>query len=605
MRLSAHQQSLTALISSSARGFSVPDFQRNYSWSDSQVTQFWVDVLSIYENRGSDHFMGPIVLLDSENERKPLIDGQQRLTTIVILASVIRDYLIEVLGNPDLEIAGNRVVISQKLSPLLFLSDLQTTRLASNYQIRAIFESYIVKNPNTSERRKFNSSPSLLTHSDKRNAKSLISSQTTLLAEFARWIESLPAERSIRINAIDELIGVLLEKLQFLSIHVGDEEDAFTIFETLNDRGLKLSPGDLIKSYLLRKVIDQNPTITRSTIIEKWEGILENLEDYDVSNFLRHYLLTQEAVPVQKSGIFSQIKKQVEDSGHRDPNSARKKLDDISVSTLYYGQLLGNSNSSVDNAEVERRLGLISMIGDSYRIFLLKVMQLGFIDSDLLLAVKSAEKLALRWAISGQNAQVLESLFQRFGHDLTQGDSEGLKAVCTSLISASPDDVIFHSSIMNKTSKDTKLQAYIMRSLCFGLTGSDVTTDRQAVSVEHIAPQSPSGDYWYGKIAVRDSDNEERTYEDYIYMWGNITILEKKLNSSVRDSSWEVKLAGNGRFNGYNATGISVTQQLLQVPDWNRDTIERRTTWVADQAVRYWSRDLPDREIVRLTPFNI
>ena len=613
MKLNAQQMSLSGINERAIAGFSVPDFQRNYSWTDVEIRQFWQDLEALLEGQSSDHFMGPIVVLDSATGRTPLIDGQQRITTLTILASVVRDYLMDDMENPTIEIAGASFFISQNFLKILFLNDMTNPRLQSNYQIGRIFEDYIVRNPNTPERKNFGTLPTMLTKKDQRLAKNVHSAQTLLRSFSKAWIEQHSAIEDKK-KAIQKIYEVISNKIQFLYIEVGNEEDAFTIFETLNDRGLKLSAGDLIKSFLLRRIIEQNPATDRAEIIENWEKIPSYLENYDISSFLRHYLLTQEDSPVQKKKIFTLLKDDVEHQARQNPKSAKKKLDELINSAFHYGRLLGTESISEDSPEIQRRLGLLEMVGDSYRVFLLKVLQLGYTDEDFLLAIKSAEKIAFRWAICGENAQQLETKFQNYAHELLPSNRENLKQVCTKLIMDSPSDEAFSAAFTTRSSRDTRMQAYVMRSLCYGITGSDVTTSRYEVSVEHIAPQNPlpeSAAEWYEKVAPAENVDDSPTYEDYVYRWGNITILEKKLNSSVGQNIWKVKREGKpgfesiSKFKGYRASNIEVTKHLLNIESWNAALIDRRSEWIASQALIYWKRELPKAGPNQISAFNV
>jgi len=612
MKLNAQQMSLSGINEKALAGFSVPDFQRNYSWTDVEIRQFWQDLEAVLEGQSSDHFMGPIVVLESATGRTPLIDGQQRITTLTILASVVRDYLMNDMENPTIEIAGASFFISQNFLKILFVNDMTTPRLQSNYQIGRIFEDYIVRNPNTSERKNFESRPTMLTKKDQRLTKNLDSAQTLLRSLSKAWIEQNSAVED-RKRAIQKLYEVISTKIQFLYIEVGNEEDAFTIFETLNDRGLKLSASDLIKSFLLRRIIEQNPATDRAEIIENWEKIPSYLENYDISSFLRHYLLTQEESPVQKKKIFTLLKTDVEDQARQNPKSAKNKLDELINSAFHYGRLLGTESISEDSPEIQRRLGLLEMVGDSYRVFLLKVLQLGYTDDDFLLAIKSAEKIAFRWAICGENAQQLETKFQNYAHELLPSNVENLKQVCTRLIMDSPSDEAFSAAFTTRSSRDTRMQAYVMRSLCYGITGSDVTTSRYEVSIEHIAPQNPlpeSATEWYENVAPVENLDDGPTYEDYVYGWGNITILEKKLNSSVGQNIWKVKREGKpgfetiSKFKGYRASNIEVTKHLLGTESWTAALIDRRSEWIASQALIYWKRELPKAGPNQISAFS-
>jgi uncharacterized protein with ParB-like and HNH nuclease domain len=612
MKLNAQQMSLSGINEKALAGFSVPDFQRNYSWTDVEIRQFWQDLESVLEGQSSDHFMGPIVALESTSGRTPLIDGQQRITTLAILASVIRDYLMNDMENPTIEIAGASFFISQNFLKILFVNDMTTPRLQSNYQIGRIFEDYIVRNPNTPERKNFDSRPTMLTKKEQRLSKNLESAQTLLRSLSKNWIEQHSATEDKK-RAIQKLYEVASNRIQFLYIEVGSEEDAFTIFETLNDRGLKLSASDLIKSFLLRRIIEQNPATDRAEIIENWEKIPSYLENYDISSFLRHYLLTQEEVPVQKKKIFTLLKSDVEDQARQSPKSAKNKLDELINSAFHYGRLLGTESISEDSPEIQRRLGLLEMVGDSYRVFLLKVLQLGYTDDEFLLAIKSVEKIAFRWAICGENAQQLETKFQNYAHQLLPGNIDNLKQVCTRLIMDSPSDEAFSAAFTTRSSRDTRMQAYVMRSLCYGITGSDVTTSRYEVSVEHIAPQNPlpeSASQWHERVAPVETLGDGPTYDDYVYRWGNITILEKKLNSSVGQNVWKVKREGKpgsetiSKFKGYRASNIEVTKHLLDTESWTAALIDRRSEWIASQALIYWKRELPKAGPNQISAFS-
>ena len=611
MKLNADQKSLAAINEAALGGFSVPDFQRNYSWGSPEVRQFWQDIESVLEGQSSDHFLGPVVALESPKGRTPLIDGQQRITTLNILACVVRDYLMQKMENPIIEVNGASFFISQRFLQLIFLDDMTTPRLQSNYQIGTIFEDYIIRNPNTSERKFFDAKPSMLDKRQQRASRNLRDAHATLSGLVTAWIEK-HAGTNERKKAISDLFEVVSNKVQFLYIEVGNEEDAFTIFETLNDRGLKLSASDLIKSYLLRRIIEQNPAVDRSDIIENWEKIPSYLEDYDVSNFLRHHLLTQMEVPVQKKGIFSILKADVEEKSRHDARAAKGKLDELIRSAFHYGRLLGTESIAEDSQEIQRRLGLLRLIGDSYRVFLLRVLQLGYTENEFMLAIRSVEIIAFRWLICGENAQELESTFQEFAHQLRPGDVENLKATCSEMIARAPSDESLKAAFTTRSSRDTRMQAFVMRSICYGITGSDVTTSRYEVSVEHIAPQSPSSAdalEWYAKIAPADAAGEDLSYEDYVYRWGNITILEKKLNSSVSNRKWLIKRDGredadtNDKSRGYKKSSIEVTKHLLSIPDWTVNVIDKRSEWIANQALLYWKRELPKQGVAQLKPF--
>jgi hypothetical protein len=196
--------------------------------------------------------------------------------------------------------------------------------------------------------------------------------------------------------------------------------------------------------------------------------------------------------------------------------------------------------------------------------------------------------------VCGKNAQVLENHFQTAARVLRENDLESLKSACRGLISECPSDEEFEMSLKQSNSRDTSLQAYAYRSICRGLTGSEVTTDRREVSVEHIAPRNPDGDYWFNEVAPKEPNSNDspdsKIYEDYVYMWGNITILERPLNSSIRNGDWSVKKFGQGRYKGYSVSQIASTAHLMNLEKWDAEQITKRNQWFISQALNYWKK---------------
>ncbi|NOK58231.1 MAG: DUF262 domain-containing protein [Chloroflexi bacterium AL-W] len=95
----------------------VPDFQRDYGWAEEQIDELWTDIVNTIDEDRIEHFLGAIVV-NSENQRRMLIDGQQRIATISILMCVFRDLFIDYGDNERSRIVENNYIST---------SDLETT----------------------------------------------------------------------------------------------------------------------------------------------------------------------------------------------------------------------------------------------------------------------------------------------------------------------------------------------------------------------------------------------------------------------------------------------------------------------------------------------
>ena len=129
------------------------------------------------------------------------------------------------------------------------------------------------------------------------------------------WLEGL--QPAAALERLGRLQDTLIAGLEFVQISVGSAPDAFLLSETLNDRGLQLSQGDLLKNHLLSRVAGHSPAPTARVeqAADEWEGLLDDLgSSVDVTRFLRHFLLAT-SFPVKKEQVFDRFKAQVAAKG--------------------------------------------------------------------------------------------------------------------------------------------------------------------------------------------------------------------------------------------------------------------------------------------------
>jgi uncharacterized protein with ParB-like and HNH nuclease domain len=99
MQIDASEKSLDQLFSGNST-FTIPDYQRNYAWKSDQIDAFLSDVLGMIEaDDASQHFFGPIVVLEPQAGELSVVDGQQRLTTTVMFLAILRDLIAELEDN--------------------------------------------------------------------------------------------------------------------------------------------------------------------------------------------------------------------------------------------------------------------------------------------------------------------------------------------------------------------------------------------------------------------------------------------------------------------------------------------------------------------------
>jgi hypothetical protein len=277
----------------------VPTFQRGYMWKKKHVEAFWQDVekqRQISKIKGSDpHFFGPIVTLSKPDDGIIwILDGQQRIATATILFGAIRDVARDI---------GKQTGIQ---APADFAANLQLQFIRSEegeYSIEMgetdslFFRESIQLDPPT------NSKPKLLTH---RNIKT---ARTTLLEKVTALVGPIgPQMDAVKSLAIlKELKQTLVSDLIMARVPVNSQEAAFKIFTTLNDRGLRLSPPDLLLSYLMETAPDNDRKDIRNT----WTEMIQKMGTHDIHHFLRHMWVSNYG-DLKKDDLFTALRNHID-----------------------------------------------------------------------------------------------------------------------------------------------------------------------------------------------------------------------------------------------------------------------------------------------------
>lgn len=215
----------------------VPLFQRDYSWDEDNWEDLWNDILSS-EQTGSVHYMGSVVLQNIDGKNYYIIDGQQRFATLSILILALINK-IRILADNDVDKEANRERVEILMNQYIGQKDPTSLRYSSKLSLNenndAFYQQRLVAFKEPVNRMKLSDSEKLLW-----NAYLFFSK---VIDE--QFKQDLSGERIAYF--LNEIVG---ERLMFIQIVVENELNAYTVFETLNSRGLELTSTDLLKNYL-------------------------------------------------------------------------------------------------------------------------------------------------------------------------------------------------------------------------------------------------------------------------------------------------------------------------------------------------------------------
>lgn len=258
--------------------YKIPQYQRPYKWEDEQVEKLWDDIYDAFENNEDNYFLGSVITAKPRDNEKSayvdVVDGQQRLTTLMILFCVIRDLYPEI--NKDKSTDNPFAVdLDTIYASISHLGKTDRLKLYTHSQHQSDFHDNII-NGNTSELKK---PYKYQIRTDEEPKFKFIN--TAII--FRNKLSELGQEQS------EELINYLFNQVKIIRIDCKNREFAIKLFQVLNDRGMDLTAADLIKSFLLEKLYskykdDQDTSkIKEERFIADWREMEQTIKTCDIN----------------------------------------------------------------------------------------------------------------------------------------------------------------------------------------------------------------------------------------------------------------------------------------------------------------------------------
>ena len=532
----------------------VPQFQRGYSWEKAHVSTFWDDVLSFRKSapKGETYFLGPIVLLPTKDEIS-LLDGQQRLATVTILLSVLRTAARSIANNHNFDEGHNLARDIQR--DLIGKKEKGKYALALGELDRAFFLKTVQEDPSTREE------PQLRSHNLINNCRDFLASAVQ------EKIANLSPEEAI--EELAPLRDTVATGITMVAIEVQSEDDAFSIFETLNDRGLRLSVPDLLLNHLMRTA---RAVGDKKQVRERWDLMLERMGKRDIDAFLRHMWLSKYG-DLKARGLFREIK----DKLTTNKVKSVKFADECSTECELYATLLDLDEKALGQARKNVR-GLVRYLSVSSSLPLLLSGLKCLSASDFVKLSRMAVGLAVRHSVfANLNPSDLESAFYmaarsiRQDHTKKKDSAKCLSGAKTILAKYDPSDDQVESGAQNLLL--TRSQGvYLLTGVANAMQSTTSEVGVDDANLEHIFPLHPSSDW-----------TNVKELEPYKWHLGNLTVLSSRLNREAANSGFSTKLKH------YAKSELKVTQHLTALSDWNRAAVLSRAALLAKTVTKAWT----------------
>lgn len=548
--------------------FGIPIYQRTYSWKRKQCEQLWDDVVSAATDETvSGHFIGSIVYIEeglhphSSIPRLLVIDGQQRLATLILLLSALGRVIKK---------RGAEIDISQKK--------------ISNYYLFNIEEDGDLRYK------------LLLTQSDKDTMIRLLEEKelpdpvSKQIVENCQFFEEQINKTDIDLMTLYRGIG----KLIIVDIALDREHDnPQLIFESLNSTGLELSQADLIRNYVLMGLeLKQQEELYNDywSPMERSFGQIDYTAQFD--RFMRDYLTVK-----TETGSIPNIRAVYEafkTHSHRSiSGSVHDIVADIHQYSKYFVRMALEKEEDKELREIFSDINTLKM-HVAYPLFLElydDYSQERLSREDLISILKLVESYVFRRAVCGIPTNSLNKTFATFSKELDK--EHYLESFMAALLLKDayrrfPNDEEFMREL---TVKDL----YNFRSRNYWLCKLENHNQRELVNVdectiEHIMPQNENlSAEWRQEL----SENWKEIHTKYLHTLGNLTLT--MYNSEMSDRSFIEK---RDMENGFAKSKISMNNELAEVEYWNEEAIKKRAEMLAGLATHVWTYPQLETDVV-------
>jgi hypothetical protein len=543
--------------------YEVPIFQRDYSWDEDNYSRFWDDLDGVMRNDASDYFLGAMVINDAHSPRLSIIDGQQRITTASLLLCALRDAATE-YGNRDLALN----IATDFLGRIDYGTGCRVPKLKLNRTNRAFYEERLFPGTTRADADR--------ERQDSRNDESNRLLAASYLFFFNRICDSIERGASITKLAAD-IIGALDARLTIIFISVKDDQNAYLLFETLNDRGLGLSVADLLKNFLFARAGGNNLSI----IQENWEEMTNNLGKFEVRTFLRHFWLSTEGV-ITESRLYRAFFEK-----YSTPSKVLDLSRILKDEAYIYGAFEDPeheiwSQFGGDKKMIQKGLRDLRQFGitQSYPI-LLAVMADNI--SAFASTLRAVVVFAFRYSmILNKSSGTVEKAYSSAARFARGNPSASARDLFARLAYLYPSDDDFGRGFKVKEFRQAPMARYILREINDWMMreeGVQTIDDPNVLNLEHILPKAPSDEWISAFGGHRD------VCLSYCHRLGNMTLMRSALNTAAKNQRWSAKRDLIAR------QPLKISEGALSEDVWDAAAIERRQQSMAKLAKEVWRVD--------------
>ncbi len=554
MPIEAHAKPLKEIFSA-PYWFSIPVYQRPYLWGKEEILELLDDIYDAYGDKSTEYFLGSIVLLKNKDEYE-VLDGQQRLTTLFIVYTVLSKIFkntkhennllnkihqqADVIDNiPEIiRIKYEREEANKKIKEIItdnYNADHENSKIIEDKSAKDIVKAFKIIKDYLTDRDKFRSEDDLV--------------------KFATFL-------SVNTTVID--------------VSADTQIEAFKLFSILNNRGIPLRGADILKAENIGALAPNE----KQSGIHDWENFENNLQDDELDNFLQ-FIRTIYLKSKQESSLLDEFEKKIYGA-----NLLQKGMETINALNNYYNIydiILCNKNINLTKYEQ-----------------LIRIMQKYIKSKDWIPPLMYFYNEFINDISSKHDAQhlldFLKKLEYKFVGDWISGEKPAARrnamyAILKKIEEVKKQNLTAKDVINDKTLFNVDIKklhtalteniygenyaTYVLLKLEYLCADESVNTEYKRISIEHILPQIIEKDCQWSK----DFNEEERNY--WTHRFANLILLGPTKNQTLRNSDFHEKKDRYSRTKGIDK--FTITKYTLEgTKEWTPAILEKRQKSLID-----------------------
>lgn len=534
--------------------FQIPSYQRPYAWTTEQTSELLDDIATACGDtedvaNASPYFLGSIVLIkDPQKPKADVVDGQQRLTTLTILLSVLRD-----LSGPKIGAAIHNY-ICQTGDPIKNTSDVfrltPRPRDADFFRVTIQSETATTALPDA---RQF------------RDARARMVENAAFLCE---RLKELSEQRRLRLTMY------IAQRCYLVIVAASDQESAFRIFSVLNSRGLDLSPADVLKA----EIIGALPVDKQDSCTARWEDIEDELGRERFSELFGHIRMIHRKQKMQGT-LISEFREFV--PARKDP---AKFIDfELSPYADAYEEITDQAFESYRSAdEINRQLVHLSRLDNfDWQPPAIEVIARRRNEPEFILRFLShLERLAYGLFLMRSDPSDRIRRYGKLLLSIQAGDNLFADGSPLQLDDAEKKAVL--KTLDGDIYTVTRIRLPLLLRLDELLSGGSAVYNHPIVSVEHVLPQNPSaGSQWLEEFPA------ETDREQWVHKLANLVLLTRRKNSQASNLNFSEKKSKYFTTKA-GVANFALTSMVLSESAWTVDTLNRRQAVLIGAIEELW-----------------